>query len=72
MTLKERAQRAEAIAADPADYKICEGCGSIISRPTPICPVCKCYRFDDDPARVAEHAVLLGSRPATTISEEDW
>lgn len=70
--LESRRAQAEVIIASPGDYKVCEGCESILRRTAVICPLCKGYRFDDSPDRVASQARELGSREATTIPEEDW
>lgn len=64
--------QAEQIAAAPSEYKVCEGCGSILRRGAGICPLCKSYRFDESEDRVVAQAKELGSREATTIAEEDW
>ncbi|MBX7158121.1 MAG: hypothetical protein K1X66_07025 [Verrucomicrobiae bacterium] len=69
--LEERARQAEKIIAQPAEYKVCEGCGSIVKQSTVICPVCKSYRFDEREEAVVEQAKILGSREATTITDED-
>lgn len=69
--LEERARQAEKIISQPVDYKVCEGCGSIVKQSTVICPVCKSYRFDDRPEAVVDQAKILGSREATTITEDD-
>ena len=69
--LEERARLAEEISETPEDYKVCEGCGSILRVHTAICPVCKAYRFDEHPESVVSQAKVLGSREATTITEED-
>ena len=69
--LEKRARQAEKIIASPTDYKICEGCGSILKRSTVICPVCKAYRFNEHKEEVVEQAKILGSREATTITDED-
>jgi hypothetical protein len=71
--LEERRRKAEMIAAEPHDYKVCDGCGSIVRIEAVMCPVCKHYRFDESPAVVAEQARLLGSRESQTLllDEED-
>lgn len=69
--LEERARQAEKIIAQPKDYKVCEGCGSIVKYATVICPVCKSYRFDEREEAIVEQAKILGSREATTITDED-
>jgi RNA polymerase subunit RPABC4/transcription elongation factor Spt4 len=70
--LERRRMQAEAIIATPSEYKVCEGCGSILRRGAGICPLCKSYRFDESGERVVAQAKELGSREATTIAEEDW
>ena len=70
--LERRRAQAEAIIAEPDAYKICEGCGSILRRSAVLCPLCKSYRFEESRERVVAQARELGSREATTISEEDW
>ncbi len=69
--LTERAERAAKIIANPAAYKVCEGCDSIVARRVSLCPNCNGYRFDDDPAAVVAHAGLLGSRAQTSVTSED-
>lgn len=70
--LEKRRAQAETIVASPSEYKVCSGCGSILRRTAAICPLCKSYRFDDSEERIISQARELGSREATTLSEEDW
>lgn len=70
--LEKRAKRAAEIAAKPQDFKVCEGCESIVLAKAITCPSCHGYRFDASPERVIAQANLLGSRPATTVSLEDY
>ena len=67
----ERARKAARIVANPTDYKICEGCDSIVAQRAATCPNCHGYRFEEDPAAVAEQARLLGTREQTTVSADD-
>lgn len=69
--LADRAARAERIIAHVENYKICEGCDSIVASRVTDCPNCHGYRFNDDPAEVASHAKLLASRPQTSVTAED-
>jgi len=69
--LAERAARAEKIIAAPQEYKICEGCDSIVKLRAPACPNCHGYRFDESAEAVVEHAKLLASRPQRTVTAED-
>lgn len=70
--MEERRMQAEAIMASPEDYKVCDGCGSILRRSAAICPLCKCYRFDTSEGSVVAQAKELGSREAKTLSDDDW
>ena len=69
--LSSRAQTAAKIAANPADYKVCEGCDSILGGATAICPNCHSYRFDATPAQVIRQARILGSREQTSVTASD-
>ena len=69
--LAERAQKAAKIIADPAEFKICESCESIVASRVTMCPNCNGYRFDDDSDAVIAQARLLGSREQTSVREED-
>jgi uncharacterized paraquat-inducible protein A len=69
--LAERAARAEKIIAAPANFKVCEGCDSIVTARVVACPNCHGYRFDESPERVIEHARLLASRPQQTVTAQD-
>ncbi len=69
--LSDRARRAEKIVAKPNDYKVCEGCESIVRQRAATCPSCHGYRFDEDPSAVAEQAKLLASREQKTVIAED-
>jgi hypothetical protein len=70
--MTERAQRAAKIVQSPSNYKICEGCESIVTRKAVTCPNCHGYRFDGASARVVQQARILGSRPATSLSAKDF
>jgi len=69
--LADRAERARKISASPANFKVCEGCDSIVSARVATCPNCHGYRFDESPARVVEHAELLASRPQRSVTSAD-
>ncbi len=68
---KKRLAKAQEIAANPAGYQVCEGCDSIVGRGTMVCPNCHSYRFDRDPVRVADQALILGSREKRSVTAED-
>ncbi len=69
--LAERAQKAAKIIADPAAFKICESCESIVAARVTMCPNCNGYRFDEDTEAVVAQATLLGNREQTSVREED-
>jgi len=69
--LKERALKAEKIVAKPTEYKVCEGCESIVTARVVTCPNCHGYRFNENPEAVVEQARLLGSRAQTSVVEDD-
>lgn len=69
--LIERAKKAEVIIASPAEYKVCEGCESIVREQTVTCPSCHGYRFEDAPQAVVAQARLLASREQRSVCEED-
>lgn len=69
--LAERAARAGIIIASPQEYKICEGCESIVKIRVAACPNCHGYRFDESPEAVVEHAKILASRPQRTVTAQD-
>ena len=68
---RDRFAKAQHIAANPVDYQVCEGCESIVGLDTIICPNCHGYRFDGDPTRVVDQALLLGSREKRSVTAED-
>ncbi len=69
--LTDRAQKAAKIIAQPSDYKVCEGCESIVRAHVVTCPNCHGYRFDDEPDSVVAQAKLLASREQRSVVEED-
>jgi hypothetical protein len=69
--LADRAQKAAKIIAQPGDYKVCEGCESIVRLHVVTCPNCHGYRFDEEPGAVVAQAKLLASREQRSVVEED-
>ena len=69
--LQDRAARARKIIEDPQNFKVCEGCESIVTARVATCPNCHGYRFDDSSERVVEQANLLASRPQQSVTSED-
>ena len=69
--LADRAARAEKIIAAPGNYKVCEGCDSIVTARVVNCPNCHGYRFDEAPERVVEQARVLATRPQQSVTAQD-
>ncbi len=69
--MAERAARAQKIIDAAENFKVCEGCDSIVSARVATCPNCSGYRFNADPAGVIAHARLLASRPQTSVTAAD-
>lgn len=69
--LADRAARAEKIIAHAENFKICEGCDSIVAARVTDCPNCHGYRFNEDREEVINHARLLASRPQTSVTASD-
>ena len=69
--LAERAARAQKIIKAPQNYKVCEGCESIVTRRVATCPNCHGYRFNLDEDDIIAHAKVLASRPQTSVTESD-
>ena len=70
--LQERARSADKIIRNPAKYKICMGCDSIVASEVATCPNCHAYRFEEDSERVVAQARLLGSREKRTVLPSDF
>ena len=69
--LQDRAAKARKIIEAPQNFKVCEGCESIVTARVVTCPNCHGYRFDESPERVVEQANLLASRPQQSVTSED-
>lgn len=69
--MNDRAQRAQKIIAAPENFKVCEGCDSIVMTKVATCPNCHGYRFNLDPLEIVIHAQELASRPQTSITAWD-
>jgi hypothetical protein len=66
-----RIKQAEKIASHPEQYKVCEGCGSIVVARAITCPSCHAYRFDATAQRVISQARDLALRnPASVLSSD--
>ncbi len=69
--MAERAARAQKIIDAPQNFKICEGCESIVARRVDTCPNCHGYRFNEEDAVIIEHARALAARPQTSVTASD-
>jgi len=69
--LIERAKRARRIARNPAQYKVCCGCDSIVAAKANLCPNCHAYRFEEDDHRVVAQAKALAQREQQTVLSDD-
>lgn len=67
----DRARQAEKIALTPQEYKVCEGCGSIVTERTVACPSCHAYLFDAATDRVIAQAKLLAKRNQNAVLSSD-
>ena len=70
-TNENRIKQAEKIASHPEQYKVCEGCGSIVVMRAVTCPSCHAYRFDATPVRVVAQAKDLALRAANSVLSAD-
>ncbi len=69
--LEDRARQADKIVKNPSNYKICEGCESILIVKVHTCPNCASYRFEESPSLVVAHARMLSQRQRTTVLASD-
>ncbi len=66
-----RLKQAEKITTHPEQYKVCEGCGSIVVVRAVTCPSCHAYRFDATAIRVVSQAKDLALRAANSVLASD-
>lgn len=66
-----RLKQAEKIANHPEQYKVCEGCGSIVVTRAVTCPSCHAYLFDSTTTRVIAQAKELALRAANSVLASD-
>jgi hypothetical protein len=67
----DRARQAEKISQHPEDYKVCEGCGSIVTLRAVACPSCHAYLFDASHDRVVNQAQILATRLQSGVLSSD-
>jgi recombinational DNA repair protein RecR len=68
---ESRVKQAEKISSHPEQYKVCEGCGSIVVTRAITCPSCHAYRFDATALRVVTQAKELALRAASSVLSTD-
>jgi hypothetical protein len=68
---EDRIAAALVIIMEPWKYKVCEGCDSILTETTVICPSCKSYRFDYKELSVTKMAKELANNKQKTVTESD-
>jgi ribosomal protein L40E len=66
-----RLRQAEKISQHPDQYKVCEGCGSIVVSRAVSCPSCHGYRFDATPTRIVSQAQALALRNPSSVLASD-
>lgn len=66
-----RKEMANKIISNPHNFKICEGCDSIVDISVDTCPNCHAYRFNSSEEAVVQQAETLGSREKTSVTSED-
>ncbi|MDX2226156.1 MAG: hypothetical protein SFY92_03520 [Verrucomicrobiae bacterium] len=71
MTQEDRLAQASKIMENASQYKVCEGCESIVKASAITCPNCHGYRFDPSSDRVVAQARFLGSRERTSVLSTD-
>jgi len=69
--LAERMAKARRIVENPASYKICEGCDSIVVSNVVLCPNCHAYRFDTEDEHVVDQALKIGAREQRSVTADD-
>lgn len=67
----DRGRQAAKILQDPAQYKVCEGCGSIVTARSTACPNCHAYQFDPSASRVSDQARALARRSGSSVLSSD-
>jgi hypothetical protein len=53
---------ASEILSNPLAFKACDGCERAVEKAIAVCPLCRTYRFDLDPARVKQRVLFRQAR----------
>jgi len=60
------------VIENPDLFKVCDGCESIVSFKTNICPVCSSYRFIDESKTVKIMAKKFKNKPRQSLLDSDF
>ena len=71
MSDEDRLKQALVILLQPELFKICEGCDSIVTIRTVVCPSCKAYKFNDNPEDVVDHTKEISVCEQKSVTDED-
>ena len=71
MSSQERLEQALIILLQPELFKICEGCDSIVTVKTVICPSCKTYRFNEKLDDIIEHTKEISVQDQQSVTDKD-
>lgn len=69
--MDKRLAAAVQIILNPSNYKVCEGCDSIVSQKAAICPNCHSYRYNEDADFIVIHAEKLGRSEQNSVTKDD-
>jgi RNA polymerase subunit RPABC4/transcription elongation factor Spt4 len=71
MLPQKRLEQALIILLQPEMFKICEGCDSIVTLKTVICPSCKAYKFNENLDDIIEHTKEISVREQRSVTDKD-
>jgi len=71
MSTEKRLAQALVILLQPELFKICEGCSSIVTVKTVICPSCKAYRFNVNTDDVIAHTKDISVKTQQSVTDKD-
>jgi hypothetical protein len=69
--MTERQKQAEKTIQNPAGFKLCECCGSIVTLRSRSCLACSGYRFDMSIPNIIAQAKALALRDASSVAPGD-
>ena len=68
---QKRLEQALLILLQPEKYKICEGCDSVVTKKTVVCPSCHAYRFNEDEDYVIKHTKEISVNQQRSVTKDD-